>query len=43
MPNRALLRHIVSREGIAVDLGKIKAIIEALTPKNAKALSRFFR
>ena len=37
----ALLGHIVSREGIVVDQGKIKAIIEALTPKNAKALSNF--
>ena len=38
-----LLGHIVSGEGIAVDLGKIKAIIEALAPKNAKALSRILR
>ena len=36
-----LLDHIVSCEGIAVDLGKIKAIIMAPTPKNAKVLSHF--
>ena len=38
---RALLRHIVSKEGIEVDPNKIKAIIEVKTPTNAKALSRF--
>ena len=37
----ALLGRIVSREGISVDPRKIKAIIEAPTPKNAKALTRF--
>ena len=37
----ALLGHIVSKEGIAVDPNKITAIIEAKTPTNAKALSRF--
>ena len=36
-----LLGHIVSQEGIAVDLDKVKAILETLTPTNAKALSRF--
>ena len=35
-----LLGHIVSQEGTAVDSDKVKARIEALTPKNAfKALS----
>ena len=37
----AVLSHIVSREGIAVDPEKMKAIIMAWTPKNAKALSCF--
>ena len=37
----ALLRHIVSKEGIAVDPDKVKAILEALDPTNVKALSRF--
>ena len=37
----ALLGHIVSKEGIAVDPNKITAIIEAKTPTNAKALSHF--
>ena len=36
-----LLGHIVSQEGIAVDSNKVKAILEALTPTNSKALSRF--
>ena len=36
-----LLGHIVSEEGIAVDPDKVKAILEALAPLNAKALSRF--
>ena len=36
-----LLGHIVSEEGIAVDLDKVNAILEAPTPTNAKALSRF--
>ena len=36
-----LLGHIVSHEGIAVNPRKIKAIMEAPTPKNVKALSRF--
>ena len=40
--NGSLLRHIVSHDGIAVDPGKIKAIIEAPTPKNAKALSQLW-
>ena len=34
-------RHIVSKEGIAVDLGKIDAIIKSPTPKNVKALGQF--
>ena len=34
-------RHIVSKEGIAVDLGKIDAIIKSPTPKNAKELGQF--
>ena len=33
--------HIVSREGIVVDPGKIKAILTDPTPKNAEELSRF--
>ena len=37
----ALLGCIVSNEGIAMDLRKIKAIIKAPTPKNTKALNRF--
>ena len=37
----ALLGHIVSKEGIAVDPGKIDAIIKSPTPKNAKQLGRF--
>ena len=37
-----LLRHIVSRKGIIVDPDKVKEIMEASTPANAKALSRFF-
>jgi hypothetical protein len=36
-----LLGHIVSKEGIAMDPDKVKAILEALAPHNAKALSRF--
>ena len=38
----ALLEHIVNQEGIVVDPDKVKAIMEAPTPTNAKALSRFF-
>ena len=41
--NRTLFGHIVSREGIVVDPRKIKLIIEASTPKNAKALSFFLK
>ena len=37
----ALLGHIVSQEGIAVDPDKVKAILEAPAPTNAKGLSRF--
>ena len=36
-----LLGYIVCREGIAVDPDKVKVILEAPTPTNAKALSRF--
>ena len=37
----ALLGHIVSKEGIAVDPDKVKAILQALTRTNARALSWF--
>ena len=33
------LGHIVSKEGIVMDPDKVKAILEAPTPKNAKSLS----
>ena len=36
-----LLGHIVSKDGIAMDPDKVKAILEAPAPTNAKALSRF--
>jgi hypothetical protein len=36
-----LLGHIVSKDGIAMDPDKVKAILEAPAPHNAKALSRF--
>jgi hypothetical protein len=36
-----LLGHVVSKEGIAMDPDKVKAILEAPAPHNAKALSRF--
>jgi hypothetical protein len=36
-----LLGHIVSKDGIAMDPDKVKAILEAPSPHNAKALSRF--
>jgi hypothetical protein len=36
-----LLNHIVSKEGIAMDPNKVKAILEAPASHNAKALSRF--
>ena len=36
-----LLGHIVSKEGIVVDLDKVREIFEAPTPNNAKALSQF--
>jgi hypothetical protein len=36
-----LLGHIVSKEGIAMDPNKVKAILEAPAPHKAKALSRF--
>ena len=35
-----LLGQIVSREGIAVNPDKVKAIMEAPPPTNAKALSK---
>ena len=38
---RALLRHILSKEGIIVDPDKVKRILEALAPTNIKALSLF--
>jgi hypothetical protein len=38
-----LLGHIVSKDGIALDPDKVKAILEAPAPHNAKALSRFLR
>ena len=37
----ALLGHIVSNDGIVVDPDKVKAILQAPAPTNAKALSRF--
>ena len=37
----ALLGHIVCKEGIVVDPDKVKAILEAPAPTNAKALSWF--
>ena len=37
----ALLGHIVSKYGIAVNSEKIKVIVEAPTPCNTKALNRF--
>ena len=36
-----LLRQILSQEGIAMDPDKVKAILNAPAPSNAKALSRF--
>ena len=39
--SRTRLGHIVSKEGIVVDLGKIDAIIKSPTPKNVKALGQF--
>ena len=36
-----LLGHIVSQEGIALDPDKVHAIMNALAPSTAKALSRF--
>jgi hypothetical protein len=36
-----LLGHIVSNDRIAMDPDKVKAILEAPTPHNAKALSQF--
>ena len=36
-----LLGHIVSKEGIAMDPDKVRAILEVPAPSNAKALSRF--
>ena len=39
--NDMLLGHIVSKDGIAVDPDKVKAILEAPAPTTAKALSRF--
>ena len=42
MTTGALLGHIVSQEEIVVDPNKVKAIMEAPAPTNAKTLSRFF-
>ena len=36
-----MLGHIVSKDGIAVDPDEVRAILEAPTLSNAKALSRF--
>jgi hypothetical protein len=36
-----LLGHIVSKDGIAMDPDKVKVILEAPAPHNAKALNRF--
>jgi hypothetical protein len=36
-----LLGHIISKEGITIDSGKVEAILAAPTPTNSKALSRF--
>ena len=36
-----LLGHIVSKEGFVVDPDKVKAVIEASPPTNAKVLSQF--
>ena len=37
----ALLGHIISKDDIAMDPDKVKAILEAPAPNMAKALSRF--
>ena len=39
--NGMLLGHIVSKEGISMDPDKVKAILEAPRPTNAKAMSKF--
>jgi hypothetical protein len=36
-----LLGHIISKDRIAMDLDKVKAVLAAPAPHNAKALSRF--
>ena len=36
-----LLKHVVSKDRIDVDLDKVKTILQALAPTNAKALIRF--
>jgi hypothetical protein len=38
--SRMLLGHIVSKDGMAMDPDKVKAILEALAPHNATTLSR---
>ena len=41
MTSVTLLRHIVSKDRIAVDPDKVKAMLQAPAPTNAKASSRF--
>ena len=41
MINGMLLGYIVIKKGIAMDLDKVKAMLEAPSPKNAKSLSKF--
>jgi hypothetical protein len=39
--SRMLLSHIVSKDGITMDLDKVKAVLAALAPYNVKSLSWF--
>ena len=41
VPNKALLGHTVSKDGIVVDPDKVKAILQGPAPTTAKSLSRF--